>query len=113
MTDNERIAKGECVSPLTTERCPVCVDRCEAFQNWGLNALLKSKIQISSPEEAEEVQTLLKQLGCKGTGFTSDRRVKWIYVEEDGWVKWDERDWSNGYTTITIQQLRDRCQTKI
>lgn len=26
----ERIADGECVSPYTTEHCPVCVDRCEA-----------------------------------------------------------------------------------
>lgn len=29
-TLRERIALGECVSPLTTERCPVCVDICEA-----------------------------------------------------------------------------------
>lgn len=27
----ERIALGECVSPYTTEHCPVCVDRCEAL----------------------------------------------------------------------------------
>lgn len=26
----ERIAMGECVSPMTTDRCPVCVDECEA-----------------------------------------------------------------------------------
>ena len=30
MTDQERIAKGQCVSPMTTERCSHCVDRCEA-----------------------------------------------------------------------------------
>jgi len=29
-TLRERIAIGECVSPLTTDRCPVCVDSCEA-----------------------------------------------------------------------------------
>lgn len=32
MTDREKIKMGECVSLLTTEKCPVCVDRCEAFQ---------------------------------------------------------------------------------
>lgn len=30
MTDRERIALGECVSEYTVDRCPVCVDRCEA-----------------------------------------------------------------------------------
>lgn len=34
MTDRDKIALGECVSELTTDRCPVCVDRCEAFQNY-------------------------------------------------------------------------------
>ena len=28
----ERIALGECMSPLTTERCPYCVDSCRAFE---------------------------------------------------------------------------------
>lgn len=31
----ERIAKGECVSPYTTDHCPVCVDVCEAFR-WKI-----------------------------------------------------------------------------
>ncbi|MUP44878.1 DUF551 domain-containing protein [Gramella sp. BOM4] len=30
MTDREKIMTGECVSPLTAERCPVCMDHCEA-----------------------------------------------------------------------------------
>lgn len=34
MTDREKILMGECVSPLTAERCPVCVDTCEAFKNF-------------------------------------------------------------------------------
>lgn len=38
----ERIAMGECVSPLTADRCPVCIDCCEAF-HWKRN--LKSDLQ--------------------------------------------------------------------
>ena len=32
MTNEEKIANGECVSPMTTERCPHCIDTCEAYQ---------------------------------------------------------------------------------
>lgn len=45
----ERIALGECVSPITVDRCLVCVDRCEAFHNQcELNKILRdSKIEKS------------------------------------------------------------------
>lgn len=44
MTLREKIAMGECVSPYTTERCPVCVDTCEASR-WKkeVNNLTKLK----------------------------------------------------------------------
>lgn len=29
----EKIAQGICVSPLTVDRCPVCVDTCDAH-HW-------------------------------------------------------------------------------
>ena len=29
------IALGKCVSPLTVEKCPYCVDTCEAF-HWKI-----------------------------------------------------------------------------
>lgn len=30
MTDQEKISNGICVSPYTTEKCPYCVDTCDA-----------------------------------------------------------------------------------
>lgn len=34
ITDRDRILMGECVSPLTVERCPVCIDHCESSDYW-------------------------------------------------------------------------------
>lgn len=37
-----KIANGECVSPLTADRCPVCIDCCEASRCKNeFNELLK------------------------------------------------------------------------
>lgn len=35
MTDKEKILLGECVSPLTVERCSFCIDSCEAFKYFS------------------------------------------------------------------------------
>lgn len=44
----ERIALGECVSPYTTDHCPVCIDCCEAF-HW--------KVQLQDDLEALKIKT--------------------------------------------------------
>lgn len=31
LTPREKIAMGECQSPFTSEYCPYCIDRCDAF----------------------------------------------------------------------------------
>lgn len=33
LSDEEKIALGICVSPLTVDRCPYCIDICEA-SHW-------------------------------------------------------------------------------
>lgn len=33
MSNEEKIAMGECVSPLTADHCRYCVDTCQAFKN--------------------------------------------------------------------------------
>jgi hypothetical protein len=33
MTDRDKIITGECVSPMTVDRCSYCVDTCEASNN--------------------------------------------------------------------------------
>lgn len=54
-TLRERIALGECVSPGTTERSPVCIDMCEAFHGRvELNQLLRdSKIKPQDDQRKE------------------------------------------------------------
>ncbi len=47
MTDRDKIALGECVSPLTAERCPVCVDTCEAFKNFCKLGVVNRKYKKS------------------------------------------------------------------
>lgn len=47
----ELIAMGECVSPLTADRCPVCIDCCEAFQ-WKRNLSNDlNGLKITLPEQ--------------------------------------------------------------
>lgn len=50
MTDKEKIALGECISPLTAERCPVCVDSCEAFKNFAKLGKELNKNGIKRPK---------------------------------------------------------------
>lgn len=47
---DERIAMGECVSPMTTDECPVCVDICKAahFRIQIADALKNAKINGKS-----------------------------------------------------------------
>lgn len=35
LTDKEKISMGICVSPQTVDRCPYCVDSCDAF-HWRM-----------------------------------------------------------------------------
>ncbi len=51
MTDREKITEGKCVSEMGVDRCPVCVDRCEAA-HWRMeiNRLL-AEAQVSKPKE--------------------------------------------------------------
>lgn len=49
-TLRERIALGECVSSQGTERCPVCIDRCEAFLFKVEQKQLKESLGIISNE---------------------------------------------------------------
>lgn len=53
MTNREKIAKGECVSPLTVDRCPVCIDKCEASEAMQrINNLLEGT-GVEKPKEAK------------------------------------------------------------
>lgn len=50
MTDEEKIAHGECVSSYTTDHCLICVDVCRAMRNKvELMNLLMVKCQCNKP----------------------------------------------------------------
>jgi hypothetical protein len=54
MTPEEKIAMGECVSPLTVDHCPYCIDTCQAFRNACNFSDLKHELNIpdkSGPEK--------------------------------------------------------------
>lgn len=58
MSNEEKIAMGECVSPYTVDYCPHCVDVCEAFRNRCNFSDLKHELNIPdktapSPPEKE------------------------------------------------------------
>lgn len=52
-TLRERIADGECVSPYTTERCPICIDCCEAFHHKVAIAEALENTGVSKAKEDE------------------------------------------------------------
>lgn len=49
----EIIAQGICVSPLTVERCPVCVDTCDAHHWKREISDTLSENKITRPKEDE------------------------------------------------------------
>lgn len=48
----ERIAIGECVSPMTVDECPYCVDRCEAA-HWRIK-LKETLKNLNIPEPPKQ-----------------------------------------------------------
>lgn len=45
MTDKEKIICGECVSPMTVDRCSYCVDCCVATKNRNkLTEVLRNNV---------------------------------------------------------------------
>jgi hypothetical protein len=52
MTDREKITMGECVSPMTADRCPVCIDKCEAsVNNFKLLKVLRANVIDKSSKQ--------------------------------------------------------------
>lgn len=35
MKEEDKIKLGQCVSPLTVDKCPICVDTCEASEYYS------------------------------------------------------------------------------
>ena len=54
ITDREKIAMGECVSPLTVERCPYCIDTCDAAHFAREVKKLKSVSESNNPNQSKE-----------------------------------------------------------
>ncbi|GAB2539987.1 hypothetical protein [Rufibacter soli] len=92
MDNTERIAMGECVSEFTTDRCPVCTDRCEAFRH---------KCQINELKELAE-NARLKDEGWSWNGvknkahyFTHDEGSGYYFSlcmnQTRGWLQKPER----------------------
>lgn len=54
MTNREKIANGECVSPLTVDRCPVCIDRCEASETRERIDGLLEGTGVEKPKEDQK-----------------------------------------------------------
>ena len=71
LTLRERVALGECVSEFTTERCPVCIDRCQASEARQRIAEAKRLASINKIKLCtdEGILTVLKENGNDDEGY--------------------------------------------
>lgn len=71
MTEKERIANGECVSPMTVDRCPYCIDTCKASEarsrmREAKRLLSVNKVKVCTDEGR---MMILKERGNDDTGY--------------------------------------------
>ena len=112
-TPEEKIRRGECVSPLTTERCPYCVDACEASKNkWKM---LKEKKEdqantvVEVPDNTVEAveRKIHRRILALEKGFSVNDVIQGTKGQQETYVVDKSVRWRHGIHLHVIAPLFD------